>query len=69
MRYDPILLYAIIKTTNETGGCFIMTWKVWFISILGDEVYTWVKADSFDEAMDIARSLDMRYCCAQVVKE
>ena len=31
-----------------------MTWKVWFISILGDEVYTFVKADSFDEAMDIA---------------
>ena len=27
-------------------------WKVWFISILGDEVYTWVKADSFDEAME-----------------
>ena len=46
-----------------------MIWKVWFISILGDEVYTWVKADSFDEAMDIARYLDMRYCCAQVVKE
>ena len=46
-----------------------MTWKVWFISILGDEVYTWVEADSFDGAMDIARSLDMRYCCAQVVKE
>ena len=46
-----------------------MTWKVWFISILCDEVYTWVEADSFDEAMDIARSLDMRYCCAQVIKE
>ena len=46
-----------------------MIWKVWFISILVDEVYTWVEADSFDEAMDIARSLDMRYCCAQVVKE
>ena len=46
-----------------------MTWKVWFISILGDEVCTFVKADSFDGAMDIARSLDMRYCAAQVVKE
>ena len=46
-----------------------MIWKVWFISILGDEVYTFVKADSFDEAMDIARSLDMRYCSAQVVSE
>lgn len=46
-----------------------MIWKVWFISILGDEVYTWVKADSFDEAMSIARSLDMRYCCAQVVDD
>ena len=46
-----------------------MIWKVWFISILDDEVYTFVKADSFDEAMDIARSLDMRYCSAQVVKE
>ena len=46
-----------------------MIWKVWFINILDDEVYTWVEADSFDEAMDIARSLDMRYCCAQVVKE
>ena len=43
--------------------------KVWFIRILPGEVYTWVEADSFDEAMDIARSLDMRYCCAQVVKE
>ena len=61
--------YAIIKTTNETGGCFIMTWKVWFTSVLGDEICTFVKADSFDEAMDIARSLDMRYCCAQVAKE
>ena len=46
-----------------------MIWKVWFISILGDEVYTWVEADYFDGAMDIARSLDMRYCYAQVVKE
>ena len=46
-----------------------MIWKVWFISILGDEVYTWVKADSFDEAMGIARSLDMRYCYAQVVDD
>ena len=46
-----------------------MIWKVWFISILGDEVYTFVKADSFDEAMGIARSLDMRYCCAQVVDD
>ena len=61
--------YAIIKPINETGGYFIMTWKVWFTSVLGDEVCTFVKADSFDEAMDIARSLDMRYCCAQVVKE
>ena len=61
--------YAIVKLTNETGGCFIMIWKVWFISILGDEVYTWVEADSFDGAMDIARSLDMRYCCAQVVDD
>ena len=46
-----------------------MIWKVWLTSVLGDEVYTCIKADSFDEAMDIARSLDMRYCCAQVVKE
>ena len=46
-----------------------MIWKVWFISILGDEVYTWVEADSFDEAMDIARSLDMRYCFTQVVSK
>ena len=46
-----------------------MTWKVWFISILGDEVYTWVEADSFDEAMSIARSLDMRYCYAQAVDD
>ena len=46
-----------------------MTWQVWFTSVLGDEVCTFVEADSFDGAMDIARSLDMRYCCAQVVKE
>ena len=46
-----------------------MIWKVWFTSVLGDEVCTFVKADSFDEAMDIARSLDMRYCCAQVVDD
>ena len=46
-----------------------MIWKVWFINILGDEDCTFVKADSFDEAMDIARSLDMRYCYAQAVKE
>ena len=46
-----------------------MIGKVWFINIRGDEVYTWVEADSFDEAMDIARSLDMRYCCAQVVDD
>ena len=46
-----------------------MTWQVWHTSVLGDEVFTFVKADSFDEAMDIARSLDMRYCYAQVVKE
>ena len=46
-----------------------MGWKIWKVWFEGDEVCTFVKADSFDEAMDIARSLDMRYCCAQVVKE
>ena len=48
--------------------------KGWYVArkvsvYVRHEVYTWVEADSFDEAMDIARSLDMRYCCAQVVKE
>ncbi len=46
-----------------------MGWKIWKVWFEGDEVYTWVEADSFDEAMSIARSLDMRYCCAQVAKE
>ena len=46
-----------------------MIWKVWFISILGDEVYTWVEADSFDEAIAKARKIDDRYCAGQVVKE
>ena len=43
-----------------------MTWKVWFINILGDEVYTWVEADSFDEAIAKARKVDVRYDTAQV---
>ena len=45
-----------------------MIWKVWFDSDECQNVL-YIIADSFDEAMDIARSLDMRYCCAQVVKE
>ena len=36
-----------------------MTWQVWFTSVLGYKVCTFVKADSFDEAMDIARRLYM----------
>ena len=45
-----------------------MTWKVWFDSDECQNVL-YIIADSFDEAMSIARSLDMRYCCAQAVKE
>ena len=45
-----------------------MIWKVWFE---GNECQNvlYIIADSFDEAMSIARSLDMRYCCAQVVDD
>ena len=46
-----------------------MTWQVWFTSVLGDEVCTFVKADSFDEATAKARKIDDRYCAGQVVKE
>lgn len=44
-----------------------MLWKVWYYNVFGDEIKTYVTADSFDEAMDIARCLDMRYSAAQVV--
>ena len=48
-----------------------MGWKIWKVWFEGDECQAvlHIIAQSFDEAMDIARSLDMRYCCAQVVKE
>lgn len=42
-------------------------WKVWFYTKFGDEVKTYISADSFDDAMAIAHSLDMRYCSAQIV--
>lgn len=45
-----------------------MLWKVWFYNKFNDEVKTYITANSFDEAMEIARCLDMRYCSAQVVE-
>lgn len=45
-----------------------MLWKVWYYNKFGDEVKTYITADSFDDAMAIARSLDMRYNTAQVVE-
>lgn len=49
----------------------MMKWEAWYYDYINGNKKTciYVEADSFDEAMDIARSLDMRYCCAQVVKE
>ena len=42
-------------------------WKVWYNHPLdGSEVWTYVFANSFDEAMKKAHILDMRYCAAQV---
>ena len=64
--------YAIIKPTNETGGCFIMTWKVWHCYLqdgwIKENVIN-IKADNYDEAISKARKFDMRYCCAQVVDD
>lgn len=43
-------------------------WKVWYNHPLdGSEVLTYVFADSFDEAMEKARSIDMNYTTAQLV--
>lgn len=42
-------------------------WKVWYNHPLdGSEVWTYVFANSFDEAMKKARILDTRYCAAQL---
>ena len=43
-----------------------MLWKVWFYHF-GEEVKTYITADTFDEAIDIARCPDMRYSTAQPV--
>lgn len=45
-----------------------MLWKVWYFNKFGDEVKTYIRADSFDYAMEVAHSLDMRYCFAQVME-
>ena len=58
--------YAIIKPTNETGGCFIMTWKVWYYDD-GLKITMYVTADSCDDAIALARQFDTRYCAGQVV--
>lgn len=43
-------------------------WKVWYNHPLdGSEIWTYVFANSFDEAMKKARTLDMRYTAAQIV--
>ena len=42
-------------------------WKVWYNHPLdGSEVWTYVFANSFDEAMKKAHFLDMKYCVAQL---
>lgn len=45
-----------------------MIWEVWFYHF-GEKVRTLVQADSFDEALKIARSSDMRYNSGRVYKE
>lgn len=43
-----------------------MVWRVWFYEgDLEDAMY--VTADSFDEAIALARQFDSRYCMAQPV--
>lgn len=45
-------------------------WKVWYNHPLdGSEVWTYVFANSFDEAMKKAHSLDMRYEFAELVEK
>lgn len=44
-----------------------MIWEVWFYNC-GEKVRTLVQANSFDEALAIARSSDMRYNSAMVYK-
>lgn len=45
-----------------------MLWEVWFYHF-GQKYSTYVRAESFDEAIKVARSLDMRYDSAQVCGE
>lgn len=52
----------------KQGGCFIMTWQVWFDSDECQNVII-VQCASFDEAIKYARTIDERYDTAQVVKE
>lgn len=44
-----------------------MIWEVWFYHC-GDKLRILVEANSFDEALAIARSSDMRYNSARVYK-
>ena len=45
-----------------------MIWKVWYYDD-GLEITMYVAADSFDEAIALARQFDPRYCSGQVVSE
>lgn len=48
------------------------TWRVWYHFWFNGHIYesiTWVKANSFDEAIAKARELDERYDSAQMVDE
>jgi hypothetical protein len=42
-----------------------MLYKVWFYTKFNDEIKTYITADCVDDALSIARSLDMRYCYIQ----